>query len=212
MSAGKPDAGSGAPDPGSRIGALLFRYRGWVPVPALVYAVAAAHSRPAGVAAGLPILVAGEGVRLWAAAHLGLTARASSPRAVKLVTGGPYARTRHPMYWGNLALVVGYALVSGAGWPWFPSACALLTVLLYRGHAGREERALAAAFPEEAARYRAAVPLWRWRRRPVPVPVAGEVGRPGWRRALRVEALTLNAIVWLLAALGLRAWAAGHGG
>lgn len=197
MSGGAPGTGSGA-------GAWLFRHRGWVPVPALLYAVIAAHPRSAGVAAGLALMLLGEGIRLWGAAHLGLTARASSPRAVKLVTGGPFARTRHPMYWANLTLVAGFALVSGAGWPWFPAACVLLTVLLYRAHAHREERALAGAFPEAYGRYRQEVPFWRWRGRAAGVPAAGDVGAPGWRRALRVEALTVNAIVWLLIAVAVR--------
>jgi len=192
----------------SRIGAWLFRHRGWVPVPALVVALVAADPRPAGVIAGLLLMAAGEGVRLWAAAHLGLTARASSPKALKLVTEGPYARTRHPMYWGNLSLAGGFALVSGAGWPWFPAAVALAYVLLYGHHARREERVLAAAFPAPYRVYRDCVPFWAWRRTPAAVPATGDVGRPGWRRALRVEALTLNAIFWLLAALGVRmaAW------
>ena len=78
-------------------------------------------------------------------------------------------------------------------------------LLLYAGHGRREERLLAAAFPAGHGAYRAAVPAWRWRLRGAAVPSAGETGRPGWRRALAVEAWTLNAEFWLLLALWGRA-------
>ncbi len=185
-------------------GAWLFRYRGWVPVPAIAFALIAADPTRAGLIAGLGLMAAGEAVRLWGAAHLGRTARSSRPLATKLVTRGPYALTRHPLYWGNFALTTGFALASGAGLPWFPVLAAALFALLYGGHARREEAALAAAFPELWDVYRRRVPAWRWRLRPARSPAGGEPGEPSLRRAFGVEALTLNAEFWLLAALWFR--------
>ncbi len=182
-------------------GAVLYRHRGWVPVLPLAFALALARFRPAGLVAGLVLMAAGEALRLWAAGHLGRTARSARVRAEKLVTCGPYAHTRHPLYAGNFALTVGYATASGAGWPWFPPAAALAFIALYRGHARREEAALGAAHPAAFVAYRAAVPGVGWRIRAARTPESGETGRAGLRRAVGVEALTLNAELWLIAAL-----------
>ncbi len=192
-------------------GELLYRWRGLLPVIPIACVLVFARWRPAGAAVGLVLILAGEGVRLWAAAHLGRTARSRRPRAEKLVSTGPYARTRHPLYWGNLCLVAGFAVAGGAGWPWFPALAAGAYLLLYRGHARREEAALAAGQGARWTAYRAAVPAWRWRLRPVRVPAAGKETGPSWRRALSVEALTLNAEFWLLAALAVRFRLAGGG-
>jgi protein-S-isoprenylcysteine O-methyltransferase Ste14 len=183
---------------------VLYRYRGWVPVVPIAFALAFAHFRPAALIAGFGLMAAGESLRLWSAAHLGRTVRSARARAEKLVTTGPYAYTRHPLYLGNFALVLGFATASGAGWPWFAPAAAALFLVLYRGHARREEAALARAFPGAFAAYRAEVPGWGWRFRPARLPAAGESGAAGLRRGLRVEALTLNAEVWLTAALVAR--------
>lgn len=193
----EPARGAGAWD-------RLFRHRGWVPVLPIVYALAAADPGGPSLVAGLVLMGAGETIRLWGASVLGGTARSARIRTAKLVTAGPYARTRHPLYWGNLALTVGFALASGAGRPWFPAAAALGFLFLYGRHARREEAALAAAFPEAHARYRRSVPRWRWALRAARVPGAGETGPPSWRRAIRVEAWTIHAEFWLLLLLWLR--------
>lgn len=188
------------------LGPLLFKYRGWIPVPAILYALLAA--RPGGwtMIAGALAMGLGETLRLWSAAHVGPTVRTGSPLGHQLITRGPYAHTRHPIYWGNFLLAVGFALLSGAGFPWFPFVVAGLFTPLYVRHARREEAVLAEAFPEAHARYTAAVPATRWRLIPAQVPEAGTPERTSWVRALRVDALTLNAIFWLLVVLAVRGW------
>ncbi len=191
-------------EPKATLGARLYRHRGLVPIVPIGYALWAADPQREWVVPGAALMAAGEALRLWAAAHLGKTARSSRPRAAKLVTRGPYAHTRHPLYWANFALTLGFTLMTGAGRPWFAPLVGLGFLALYVGHARREEHALALAFPTEAADYRRAVPAWWWRLRPAQAGEAGETGRPGWRKALGVEALTLNAEFWLLLALWAR--------
>lgn len=185
-------------------GQFLYKYRGLVPVLPILYALIAADPRTLFVITGLALMALGESIRLWAAAHLGLIARSSSPRAIKLVTSGPYAHTRHPLYWGNFCLALGFCTVSGAGSPWFALLVTLGFLALYVGHARREERVLAAGFPDEFEVYRRRVPGFLWVSRPRSVPQAGDTGAPSIRQALRVEALTLNAEFWLLIALWAR--------
>ena len=170
----------------------------------IIFALVAANPRPTLTVLGLALMAVGESVRLWAAAYLGLTARSSTPKATKLVTRGPYGMTRHPLYWGNLCLTVGFCLASGSGFPWFPTLVAVGFVILYTSHARREEHTLAQAFPGPYTRYRDRVPALRWALRGRSVPEVGNPGPPSVTRALRVEALTLNAEFWLLLALWSR--------
>ena len=74
-----------------------------------------------------------------------------------LMTGGPYAFSRHPMYVGELALWLGWAVLYGSipvliGFAVLAAVVGLL--------APREERALEAKFGEVYRRYKARVPRW----------------------------------------------------
>jgi protein-S-isoprenylcysteine O-methyltransferase Ste14 len=74
-----------------------------------------------------------------------------------LMTGGPYAYSRHPMYLAELGLWLGWAVLYGslivlAG---FVVLCGVVSTL-----APREERALEAKFGEAYRQYRASVPRW----------------------------------------------------
>jgi protein-S-isoprenylcysteine O-methyltransferase Ste14 len=73
------------------------------------------------------------------------------PEARKLVTGGPYAYVRHPLYAVEIITIVGTALQFAAPWSWV-LALLVLTLLWIRSHF--EEQVLAESFPEYAA-YRA---------------------------------------------------------
>src|SRR5262245_28939206 len=153
---------------------FLFRHRGWIPVLPILGALIWAKPRPPWSLLGVVLMCLGEAVRLWAAAHLGIAARSSRPLTHKLITTGPYARTRHPLYWGNALLTLGFVMMTGAGWPWFVGIAGVGFLVLYGWHARREERALASAFTAEYAMFRGRVPAWHWRVRPARV--AGKGG------------------------------------
>jgi protein-S-isoprenylcysteine O-methyltransferase Ste14 len=74
-----------------------------------------------------------------------------------LMSGGPYAFSRHPMYVGELALWLGWAVLYGSlpvliGFAALAAGVGLL--------APREERALEAKFGAVYRRYHARVPRW----------------------------------------------------
>jgi protein-S-isoprenylcysteine O-methyltransferase Ste14 len=54
----------------------------------------------------VPLVAAGEALRVWASGHLEKTRT--------LATGGPYAHTRNPLYLGSALLAVGVAVVSAS--------------------------------------------------------------------------------------------------
>jgi protein-S-isoprenylcysteine O-methyltransferase Ste14 len=93
-----------------------------------------------------------------------------------LMTGGPYAISRHPMYAGELALWLGWTILYGSipvliGFAVLGGVVAVL--------APREERALESKFGEGYRQYKARVPRWPGaaRRNRVP-PEQGDAATP----------------------------------
>ena len=104
----------------TRIGGWLFRRRTVIPLP-LALAVLLAPERlaraPAAVvAAGVVLVVTGELIRLWGVRHIGVISRTRSDRLGPLVASGPFALVRNPLYVGNIALWVGFALSARLLW------------------------------------------------------------------------------------------------
>jgi protein-S-isoprenylcysteine O-methyltransferase Ste14 len=90
--------------------AVVFKNRGLLlSVPA---ALLAAFGKPSAtsVALGLPLAIAGELVRCWAVGYSGVTTRGDKVEAPQLVTAGPYAHVRNPLYVGNFITALGFAI------------------------------------------------------------------------------------------------------
>lgn len=90
--------------------ALVFKNRGaLLTLPA---ALLATFGKPSAfsVTLGLPLAFAGELLRCWAVGYSGVTTRGERVEAPELVTGGPYAYVRNPLYVGNFITAAGFAL------------------------------------------------------------------------------------------------------
>lgn len=108
------------------------------------------------------LIMAGLAYSLWSLGHL---RRSFSilPEARKLVSGGPYGLSRHPLYLGEALAGLGVAL-PGASWLGAALIVAFLGAQVIRIHI--EERVLSRQFPVEYADYRRRVPRYF----PVPRP------------------------------------------
>jgi protein-S-isoprenylcysteine O-methyltransferase Ste14 len=97
---------------------------------------------------GLPIALLGLALRGWAAGHLRKNER--------LVTSGPYAWMRNPLYAGTLTAALGFVLA--AAQPWLALLFATAFGLIYGPVMANEEDHLRKLFPEYEA-YSLRVPL-----------------------------------------------------
>jgi len=111
-------------------------------------------------AAGGLLAVVAVGLAVWAVWTLARHRTAIEPRHVpaRLVTTGPFALSRNPIYLGMAMLLAGWGL-------WLGSVAALVTVPLFTAIITRrfilaEERTIAAHFPKDAHRHRARVGRW----------------------------------------------------
>lgn len=109
---------------------------------------------PARETASAIVLGVGLVAMLWALGALG-TNISVVPQAREVISHGPYARVRHPLYAAELVNVVGLCLAHRGPWPWVVLA-ALVTFQVIR--ARREEALLSRELPGYAE-YKARTPM-----------------------------------------------------
>ena len=90
--------------------------------------------------------------------HIGVISRTRSGRLGPLVSTGPFAAVRNPLYIGNLLLWIGFTL--GAGLVWVVPIVALLLGVEYHAIVRWEEGLLDARMGDVYREYAARVPRW----------------------------------------------------
>jgi protein-S-isoprenylcysteine O-methyltransferase Ste14 len=175
-----------------------FRYRGLTPIPFLILAVLYADPILWGLVAGFCLLCVGQLLRFWAISFTGGETRTTvSPYGSRLVTDGPFAYLRNPIYAGNMLIYAGVGLMSMAWFPWlllFGLGCFALQYGLIISY---EEGFLRDRFGEDYMRY--AVRVGRF----IPRFVKHESERTAKRAAIALgsEKRTLQAEALVVALL-----------
>jgi protein-S-isoprenylcysteine O-methyltransferase Ste14 len=151
-----------APDTTRRFGGWLFRHRTWLPVPValaiVTLRIGEAAPSTAWMAIGVLTTAAGELLRLWGVHHIGVISRTRTDRLGPLIDTGPFAYTRNPLYIGNLALWIGFAVT--ARLLWLAPVILLLLGLEYHAIVRWEERLLESRLGAAYRGYAARVPRW----------------------------------------------------
>jgi protein-S-isoprenylcysteine O-methyltransferase Ste14 len=181
--------------PSARLGAWLFRNRGFLPVPFIVVPfIWHGTMAPAWWAFGLLFVAFGESVRFWGVAAAGSQTRRRSRVVTRLVTYGPFAWMRNPLYFGNFFIWTGFSVIAGLEW-FLPIAVAVFA-LEYTPIVRFEEAVLETTFGDEYLRYKLRTSRW------FPVAPAGEAAGPlCWRTAWKSERSTLVQFAVLAAIL-----------
>jgi protein-S-isoprenylcysteine O-methyltransferase Ste14 len=176
----------------ARIGAVIFRNRGWLPVPFLVVPLLAPGGiTRTGVIVGAILIVLGEAWRLWGVATAGTVTRRRSRDVQKLVTYGPFALSRNPLYNGNFLLWMGFTALSGV-W-WFLPVAVVLFAVEYYFIVRYEEGVLESIFGEEYLAFKRRTPRW------IPLGASGPVaGEFMWAEAWKSEISTFLQYIALL--------------
>jgi protein-S-isoprenylcysteine O-methyltransferase Ste14 len=144
-----------------RTGAWAFSQRSWTPVPLALILVFVRWKwvrNPWLFATGVVVVVAGLGIRYWAVSHIGTISRTRAARYGPLMTAGPFALVRNPLYVGNFLIWIGFVLCSGLLWM-LPVAWAIFA-LQYSAIVRFEEAALIRHFDESYEAYARQVPRW----------------------------------------------------
>jgi protein-S-isoprenylcysteine O-methyltransferase Ste14 len=186
--------------------AFVFKNRGLLlSLPAVVLAKCGRPSA-ASIALGVPVAVAGELIRCWAVGYSGATTRNDVVTAPKLVTAGPYAYVRNPLYIGNFLTALGFAVAfTGKNSPatrrMLVAGSLASMVAVYSAIVPHEEAFLRSQFGEDFERYCSRVP----RLLPRLSPMAGAGGQ--WQADVvrTAESRTFVTFTAMLLALALRA-------
>lgn len=168
----------------ARLGAVLFRHRGWLPIPfLLVPLLAHGVMEPLNWIVGFALIVVGEAIRLAGVAAAGTVTRRRSRVVQRLVTYGIFAWMRNPLYVGNFLIWMGFTVISGV--LWFIPVAVLLFAVEYSLIVRYEEGVLESIFGDEYLRYKERTS--RWVPRP---PGHDEDGEHNWSEAWRSEIST----------------------
>jgi protein-S-isoprenylcysteine O-methyltransferase Ste14 len=176
-------------------GAWLFRYRSFLPIPLaliLLFVRAGETDGAAMLALGGAIVAAGQALRLWAVRHIGTISRTRTTRYGPLMTAGPYAVVRNPLYVGNWLLWTGFAVWSRL--LWMVPVAWVIFFFQYRAIARWEASFIRSKYPGAYEEYARQVRPWmpRWPSREALVAVSQ---LHPWRDVLFSERGTLIAVV-----------------
>ena len=178
----------------SKIGNFFFKIRSVTPIPFILALLYFAEPAWHTVVIGVPFIVAGEFIRIWAVGYAGASTRARALGAARdLVTTGPYSYVRNPLYLGNFLLSLGVCLVANVSW--------LVAVLIvgyffqYLPIITVEEAYLLESCGSIYQTYREQIPRFVPQFRPYPEPSDHDFS---FARALKSEKRTLTAIVCVI--------------
>jgi protein-S-isoprenylcysteine O-methyltransferase Ste14 len=183
-------------------GQFFFKYRSYTPIPLLLAVLILADPTWASFFAGLTIMLLGESTRFWGVLYAGSATRTTGEvGAGRLVTDGPFAHIRNPLYTGNFLLSLGLTVMSRAWMPWMLLIFLLLFGIQYTFIVREEEKFLARQFDQQYAEYCQHVPRWLLNIRGF---TNSELSSPVFAKALRSERNTLQSALAVIILMLIR--------
>ncbi|MEW6510520.1 MAG: isoprenylcysteine carboxylmethyltransferase family protein [Bacteroidota bacterium] len=181
---------------------LVFKYRSYAPIPFLLVMVWYAEPTPLSLLGGIAIVAAGEFIRFWGVSIAGAETRTTGRvGGTFLITIGPFAYVRNPLYVGNMLLYAGIGLMSMALFPWLLLVAVAWFYIQYSLIVSNEEEYLADRFGDDYAAYRKEVRRFLPRLtpfrslRPAPKSVDTQEGLASEKRTLQAIVLVVGLVL-----------------
>ena len=182
---------------------FFFKYRSYTPIPIAIFIIYFASEQKPFFLLGVLMLIFGESIRIWAVSFAGGKTRTRKVGAPDLCTSGPYAFTRNPLYFGNMFMYIGIALVAGA-----PNIIFMILIIFsffmiqYTLIVSLEEETLTNLFGEAYINYKKNVPpifprITPWKNK-------AETKRTRLLKTLKTEKRTLQNVFLVLALIFLK--------
>jgi protein-S-isoprenylcysteine O-methyltransferase Ste14 len=176
--------------------------RSYTPLPFLLVMVIFARPTIASLIAGFAVVVLGEMIRFWGVSIAGSETRTTGRvGGTYLITNGPFAHVRNPLYLGNMLMYAGIGVMSMALFPWLLIAAIIWFYVQYYMIVTNEEEYLRGQFGSEYAEYCRNVRRFLPRLSPYepstpsPKNVNPAEGLASERRTLQAIVLVVSAIV-----------------
>lgn len=136
-----------SPEPKKNWKKYLFTYRSYTPIPFLIVMVLFASPTRLSLVTGFVVAVIGESIRFWGVSYAGSETRTTGTvGGTQLVSSGPYAHVRNPLYIGNILMYIGVGIMSDALMPWLQLIALLYFVFQYVAIVSIEEKYLERTF------------------------------------------------------------------
>ncbi len=141
-----------------KLGELLFKSRGYTPIPFLLFALIFANPERVLIIIGIGMILLGEFMRLWGVSYAGAVTRTREAGAPELVSNGPFAYVRNPLYIGNILIYTGSVVLSGTWFPYLAVLVFLFFSIQYIFIILHEEKKLEDLFKQSYIEYKKFVP------------------------------------------------------
>lgn len=141
-----------------KIGELLHIYRGYTPIPFFIAGIVLANPRDDLMIFGALLMIVGEIIRIISVGYIGVSSRTRTIVTDKLVTNGPYAFIRNPIYTGNMFIYMGASIFAGGWLPFMLYLVILFFSIQYSLSVNYEESCLEDTYGEKYLDYKTTVP------------------------------------------------------
>lgn len=133
---------------------FFFKYRSYTPIPLVLILLYFSKPFTPAIYWGFLLLIIGESNRIWAVRHAGGRTRTRKVGAPRLVTSGPFAHVRNPLYLGNMLMYLGIVLIAGGQYMWWLFfICLVFFIIQYSLIVSLEQETLLKKFGDEYSEY-----------------------------------------------------------
>jgi len=173
----------------------LFKFRSYAPIPFIIVMLIFYNGNALSWIIGSIVLVSGEFLRLWGVIYAGsLTRTTTNVKADQLVTSGPFAHVRNPLYIGNILIYLGVGIVSLALFPYLQLVALAWFVFQYILIISIEEEFLESKFGEQFIDYKEKVPRFIPKLSPQ-ISNVDVIVEPNFKKGIKSEMRTIQAIL-----------------